>query len=77
MGKWLERLIELEREERMRQDLELAKMWLALMRDEGFVFTRSGGNIRVTQASRLTDERRQTIRELKPHLLALLVAEGA
>ena len=77
MGKWLERLKEYEREERMRQDLDSAKAWLALLRSEGFVITRRGGDIHLKSSSRLTDERRQIIRELKPHLLALLVIEDA
>lgn len=77
MGKWLERLKEYEREERMRQDLDSAKAWLTLLRSEGFVITRRGGDIHLKSSSRLTDERRQIIRELKPHLLALLVIEDA
>lgn len=77
MGKWLERLKEYEREERLRQDLESAKTWLALLRKEGFTLTRRGGDIHLTPSSKLTDERRQIIRELKPHLLALLLIEDA
>lgn len=77
MGKWLERLKEYEREERMRQDLESAQTWLALLRREGFTLTRVGGDIHLAPSSKLTDERRQIIRELKPHLLALLLVEDA
>lgn len=77
MGKWREKLEEYEREERMRQDLESAKTWLALWRREGFTLTRVGGDIRMAPSSKLTEERRQIIMELKPHLLALLLVEDA
>lgn len=77
MGKWLERLEEYEHEERMRQDLDSAKTWLSLLRRAGFTLTRRGGDIHIAPSSKLTDERKQIIRELKPHLLALLLIEGA
>jgi len=76
-NKWLERLKEHEREERMRQDLESAKTLLAILRREGFTVTRRGGTIRIVPGSNLTDSQRQDINELKPHLLALLLVEDA
>lgn len=77
MGKWLERLKDYEREDRMRQDLESAKVWLALLRQEGFTLTRNGGDIILKPSGRLTQARREIIRELKPHILALLLIEDA
>ena len=61
----------------MRKTLIVAKPdGICLVAGEG-VITRRGGDIHVKSSSRLTDERRQIIRELKPHLLALLVIEDA
>ena len=75
MSKWLEKLEEIEREKRLRQDLESAKTWLELLREEGFSLTRSGSAIHLKPSGKLTQERREIIRELKPHLLALLLIE--
>jgi hypothetical protein len=77
MSNWAERLKEYQREERLRQDMESAKAWLDLLRRDGFELSRVGGAIHLKPSSRLTQERREIIHELKPHLLALLLIEDA
>lgn len=75
MGKRLDRLQELQHEENLQRNMDRARGWLTVLRTDGFALWRDGANIVVSPSRKLTDDRRQAIRELKPALLALLVVE--
>ena len=76
MGKWADRLHEAERERRMSQDLESAKAWLTVLRQQGFTLWREGDKILLKPWSQLGEERASILRDLKPQLLTLLYLEN-
>lgn len=75
MGKRADRRDARLEEERLRQELDSASQWLAVLRQRGFTLWRDGDMLVIRPASLLTDDLRAILRELKPALLTLLLID--